>query len=391
MKALGEHSPLASVVSWRSGRRGKPNGKAAVIQLMAKAGVRINGPRPWDIQVHNDRFYDRLLADGSLGIGESYVEGWWDAEQVDVLAERVFRARVDRDWVSWPLLLDTLRAKLFNLQRKSRAFFNAGSHYDIGNDLYEIMLDRRMVYSCAFWDGAAILDEAQENKLELCCKKLGLKPGMRVLDIGCGWGAFAKFAAQRHRVRVVGITVSKNQWEYARKHHEVDGVEFRLKDYRDLKKERFDRVVSIGMFEHVGYKNYRHFMEIVSERCLAEDGLFLLHTIGGNVSTTHIDPWIDRYIFPNAMLPSIAQIGEALEGHLIMEDWHNIGPDYDRTLMAWFENFQRQWEVLRARYSESFYRMWKFYLLSCAGAFRAREMQVWQLLLSKGGRAPRIR
>ena len=391
MKALGEHSPLASVVSWRSARRGKTSGKAAVTQLMAKAGIRVNGHRPWDIQVNNDRFYDRLLADGSLGIGESYVEGWWDAVQVDAVAERVFRARVDRDWVSWALLFDTMRAKLFNLQRKSRAFFNAGSHYDIGNDLYEAMLDRRMVYSCAYWDGAETLDEAQENKLELCCKKLGLKPGMRVLDIGCGWGAFAKFAAQRHRVRVVGITVSKNQWAYARKHHEANGVEFRLRDYRDLKKDRFDRVVSIGMFEHVGYKNYRHFMEIVSERCLADDGLFLLHTIGGNISTTHIDPWIDRYIFPNAMLPSITQIGEALEGHFIMEDWHNIGPDYDRTLMAWFDNFQRRWDELKARYSGSFYRMWKFYLLSCAGAFRAREMQVWQILLSKGGQVRRVR
>ncbi|KAB2837771.1 cyclopropane fatty acyl phospholipid synthase [bacterium] len=391
MKAVPNHTPLLGGIAWRPGLGRAVGGKASVTQLLAKAGIRVNGRRPWDIQVHNEKFYDRLLADGSLGIGESYVEGWWDSERVDEVACRVFRAKVDREFVSWALLLDTMRAKLFNLQRKSRAFFNAGSHYDIGNDLYEAMLDRRMVYSCGYWKGAANLDQAQENKLELCCKKLGIKPGMKVLDIGCGWGAFAKHAAQKHGARVVGITVSKNQHAYARKHNEAAGVEFRLQDYRDLKGERFDRVVSIGMFEHVGYKNYRRYMEIVAEHCLAEDGLFLLHTIGGNVSTTHIDPWIDRYIFPNAMLPSIAQIGSAIEGLLVMEDWHNIGPDYDKTLTAWFENFHRHWGSLRAKYSKKFYRMWKFYLLACAGAFRAREMQVWQILLSKGGSAARVR
>lgn len=391
MKAVSTSTPLLGGLPWRSSWGRATQGKDSVTQLLAKAGIRVNGRRPWDIQVHNDKFYDRLLAEGSLGIGESYVEGWWDCEHLDESACRLFRAKVDREFASWALVLDTMRAKLFNLQRKSQAFFNAGRHYDIGNELYEAMLDRRMVYSCGYWKGAETLDEAQENKLELCCKKLGLKPGMKVLDIGSGWGAFAKYAAQRHEARVVGITVSKNQFAYARKHNEVPGVEFRLQDYRDLRGERFDRIVSIGMFEHVGYKNYRHFMEIVAERCLAEDGLFLLHTIGGNVSTTHIDPWIERYIFPNAMLPSIAQLGAAIEGLLVMEDWHNIGPDYDRTLMAWFAKFHRHWGELRSKYSKKFYRMWKFYLLSCAGAFRAREMQVWQILLSKGAAALRVR
>ncbi|MCC6273726.1 MAG: cyclopropane fatty acyl phospholipid synthase [Deltaproteobacteria bacterium] len=391
MKAASNFAPWLGEIAGRPGLGRTVGGRASVARLLAKAGIRINGRRPWDIQVHNEKFYDRFLADGSLGVGESYVEGWWDAERVDEVICRVFRAKVDREMPSWALVLDTLRAKLFNLQRKSRAFFNAGSHYDIGNDLYEAMLDRRMVYSCGYWKGAADLDQAQENKLELCCKKLGLKPGMKVLDIGCGWGAFAKHAAQRHGTRVVGITVSKNQYAYARKHNEAPGVAYRLQDYRDLKNERFDRVVSIGMFEHVGYKNYLHYMQVVAERCLVDDGLFLLHTIGGNVSTTHIDPWIDRYIFPNAMLPSIAQIGAAVEGLFVMEDWHNIGPDYDRTLTAWFANFHRHWGKLQARYSKKFYRMWKFYLLACAGAFRAREMQVWQILLSKGAAVVRVR
>ncbi|MCE9624700.1 MAG: cyclopropane fatty acyl phospholipid synthase [Deltaproteobacteria bacterium] len=386
MKVDFGHPFLGGTILPRSGPRRIASGKASVSRMFAKAGVKINGRRPWDIQVHNDKFYDRLLADGSLGVGESYVDGWWDSDRLDDMAFRVFRAKVDRDMPSWAMVFDTLRAKIFNLQVKSRAFFNAGRHYDIGDDLYAAMLDRRMVYSCGLWTRAQTLDEAQEHKLELCCKKLDLRPGMKVLDIGSGWGAFAKYAAEKHRVRVTGITVSKNQLEYAKKHTQGHGIEFRLQDYRDLKKERFDRVVSIGMFEHVGYKNYRHYMEIVAERCLADDGLFLLHTIGGNVTTNHIDPWIDRYIFPNSMLPSISQVGEAIEGHFVMEDWHNLGTDYDKTLMAWFAQFHRHWADLREKYSKKFYRMWKFYLLSCAGAFRARDMQVWQILLSKRGK-----
>lgn len=355
-----------------------------VQQLFAKAGVRIGGRRPWDIQVSNEKFFDRALAEGNLGLGESYMDGWWDCERLDELFHRLLRAKIEEEILPWPFLLDIVTSRLLNWQSRGRSYSNAGRHYDIGEDVYAKMLDKRRVYSCAYWKGAANLDQAQLAKLELCCRKLDLKPGMRLLDIGCGWGSLAKYAADKHRVEVVGITVSKNQFHYAK--HQAAGkqVEIRLQDYRELPNEKFDRIVSIGMFEHVGYKNYDRFMAVAAEH-LRDQGLFLLHTIGGNRSTTRIDPWIQRYIFPNAMLPSIAQIGSVIERRFIMEDWHNLGPDYDRTLMAWAENFEKGWGELSGRYSKRFHRMWKYYLLTCAGAFRARELQVWQILLSKGG------
>ncbi len=354
-----------------------------VQQLFAKAGVRIGGRRPWDIRVSNEKFYDRALAEGNLGLGESYMDGWWECDRLDEFFYHLLRAKLEEEILFLPFLFDAVKSRILNWQKKALAFSNAGRHYDIGDDVYSKMLGKRRVYSCAYWKGAANLDQAQLGKLELSCRKLELKPGMRLLDIGCGWGSLAQYAAEKYRVRVVGITVSKHQFAYAKRNAASKNVEIRLQDYRDLPAEKFDRIVSIGMFEHVGYKNYDRFMEVVADR-LRDDGLFLLHTIGGNRSTTQIDPWVQRYIFPNAMLPSIAQIGAATEKRFIMEDWHNFGPDYDRTLMAWCENFEKAWEELSSRYSNRFHRMWRYYLLSCAAAFRARELQVWQILLSKG-------
>lgn len=359
-------------------------------QLFAKAGVRIGGRRPWDIRVSNEKFYHRALAEGNLGMGESYMDGWWDCDRLDEFFHRLLKAKLEEEILFWPFLLEAVKSRILNWQNKARAFTNAGRHYDIGDDVYAKMLGKRRIYSCAYWKGTASLDQAQLAKLELSCRKLDLKPGMSLLDIGCGWGSLAQYAAEKHRVRVVGITVSKSQFAYAKRHLPAKNVEIRLQDYRDLPPEKFDRIVSIGMFEHVGYKNYDRFMEVAADR-LKDDGLFLLHTIGGNRSTTRIDPWVQRYIFPNAMLPSIAQIGAAAEQRFIMEDWHNFGPDYDRTLMAWWENFDQAWDELSPRYSKRFYRMWKYYLLSCAAAFRARELQVWQILLSKGSARFRLR
>jgi cyclopropane-fatty-acyl-phospholipid synthase len=280
-------------------------------------------------------------------------------------------------------LVDAAAAILRNPQAKWRAFLNASHHYDIGDDLYQRMLGKWMVYSCAYWKGASQLDQAQEHKMELICKKIGLDKGMLVLDIGCGWGVLAKYMATKFKVNVVGITVSKNQFRFAKKLCEKLPVTIQLQDYRDLQ-GKFDRVVSVGMFEHVGFKNYSQYMKVAS-RVLKEDGLFLLQTIGNNQSHKQIDPWIQKYIFPNAMLPSVQQIGKAIEGNLLMEDWHNFGPDYDKTLMAWFSNFKRNWPKISKKYGERFFRMWKFYLLSCAGAFRSRDIQLWQVLLSKSG------
>lgn len=350
------------------------------------ADIKINGSRPWDIRVHRPEFFRRLLSDTSLGLGESYMEGWWDCERLDELIYRILNAGLyeqgsERDFLS------ILQAKLLNLQNIRRAFHVGRHHYDIGNNLYRTMLDQRMIYSCAYWKDAGDLDTAQEAKLDLVCQKIGLAPGMRVLDIGCGWGGAAKFAVERYGVEVYGITVSKEQAEYAQSNCQGLPVVIELKDYREIV-GKFDRAYSIGMFEHVGYKNYRAYMEVVS-KCLVEDGLFLLHTIGGNASDIRGNQWAEKYIFPNSMLPSITQIGTAIENHFVLEDWQNFGPDYDRTLLAWYDNFERNWPVLQSEYDERFYRMWQFYLLSFAGAFRARQIQLWQIVLSPRGWANR--
>ena len=352
--------------------------------LFDGSGVAINGPQPWDIQVGDDRFYARVLADGSLGFGDSYVDGWWNCERIDELAARLLRADIPSKLrPSVALIKDALLARLVNRQNKSRVFRNAQAHYDIGNDLYRAMLDRRLTYSCGYWKTAASLDEAQEAKLDLVCRKIGLVAGQSVLDIGCGWGSFAKYAAEKYGARVVGVTVSEEQLKLGRELCRGLPVELRLQDYRDLK-GTFNHVVSIGMAEHVGYKNYRAFFE-VARRCLVDDGLFLLHTIGENTTARTTDPWIGRYIFPNSMLPSAKQLAESSEGLLVMEDWHNFGSDYDTTLMAWHRNFEAGWDGLAARYDERFRRMWRYYLLVCAGSFRSRSNQLWQIVYSKRG------
>lgn len=350
--------------------------------LLEFAGIKINGDSPWDIQVHNPAFFSRVFAGGSLALGESYMDGWWDCASLDEFFNKVLNASLEKKF-SCDLFWQALKAKLFNLQSKSRAFYIGEAHYDIGNDLYRAMLGKRMVYTCGYWKNAKTLDEAQDAKLDLVCKKIGLKKGQTVLDIGCGWGSFAKFASEKYGAKVTGITVSREQAELAKKLCEGLSVEIRLQDYRDVN-EKFDHIISLGMFEHVGVKNYRTYMR-VAHRCLKDNGLFLLHTIGGNKSVTSTDPWIEKYIFPNSVLPSVKQIAESSEGLFVVEDWHNFGAHYDKTLLAWFNNFDSSWPKLKEKYGERFYRMWKYYLLSCAGTFRARKNQVWQVVFSKKG------
>jgi cyclopropane-fatty-acyl-phospholipid synthase len=353
-------------------------------EILSPAGIRLNGDRPWDLQVRDTRFYQRVLKEGSLGLGESYMDGWWDCEELDAFFARLVPTDPEAELrKNLRLLLYILEAKILNPGRKSHAFQIGERHYDIGNDLFERMLDRRMVYSCGYWKDAHDLDEAQEAKLELICRKLGLKAGDRVLDIGCGWGSFAKYATEKYGVKIVGITVSKQQLSLGRKLCRGLPVELRLQDYRDVT-ERFDHIVSVGMFEHVGLKNYRAYMEKANQ-CLKDEGLFLLHTIGSNTSDVACDPWLARYIFPNSLIPSLKQITTAAEGLFILEDLQNFGFYYDATLMAWFRNFDENWHLLNDRYGERFYRMWKYYLLSSAGAFRCRGKQVWQFVLSKKG------
>ncbi len=355
--------------------------------LLAEADIRIDGGRPWDLQVRHPDVLNRILARGSLGLGESYMDGWWDCEQVDEFIARVLRAQLHRRVGHPGELVALLKAKLVNLQSTTRAWQVGREHYDLGNDLYERMLDPCMAYSCGYWASAGSLEEAQEAKLDLICRKLGLQPGMRLLDIGCGWGSLMRFAAKHYGVECVGVTVSKEQSTWGAEKAAGLPVRFELTDYRLFNRdgsERFDRVASVGMFEHVGQKNYRSYFA-VARRSLKEDGLFLLHTIGKNESGGAIDPWIDKYIFPNGSLPSVQEIAASSERDFIVEDWHNFGADYDRTLMAWHARFEAAWPELQSRYSPRFYRMWRYYLLCCAGTFRARDNQLWQVVLSPRG------
>jgi cyclopropane-fatty-acyl-phospholipid synthase len=353
--------------------------------LLATADIEINGNRPWDIQIKNKELFNRVSVTGSLGLGEAYMDGWWECQALDQLFFKLLSYGIERKFRTRPpVMTNAIRAAIFNCQSRRKAFEVGKRHYDAGNDLFEKMLDPHMVYSCGYWKDAENLIQAQENKMEMICRKLMLSPGMKLLDIGCGWGGLIKYAAQNYGISAVGLTISKEQAAWAKERCAGLPVEIRFQDYREAE-GAFDAVVSVGMFEHVGYKNHRTFMKIVLH-CLKDEGLFLLHTIASNDSVRHCDPWIEKYIFPNSLLPSIKQMGDAMENHFIMEDWHNIGVDYDHTLMAWHENFEHNWHILKERYSERFYRMWRYYLLSLAGCFRSRYLQVWQVVMSPHGK-----
>ena len=356
----------------------------AIAELLAHADIAIDGDRPWDIRVRDPRFFDRVLAEGSLGGGEAYMDGWWECERLDQMFTRLLSARIERRLpISLTFAAELVKSRLFNRQTRRRSHDVARRHYDLGNDFYRDMLGERMQYTCAYWADARTLDEAQERKLDLVCRKLALEPGMTVLELGCGWGGFARFAAERYGCAVTAYNISEQQVAWARENNRGLPVEIRLADYRDAR-GTYDRVVSIGLCEHVGYRNYGTFARVI-RRSLADGGLALVHTIGGIRSATSVDPWIDRYIFPNAMLPSLVQLSRAFEDVLLIEDLHSFGADYDPTLMAWYDNFVRSWPKHRDSFDERFRRMWEYYLLVCAGSFRARKNQLWQLVLSKNG------
>ncbi len=354
-----------------------------VNELLERADIRVNGSRPWDINVKHPDFFKRVLQQGSIGLGESYMDGWWDCDQLDGFFHRVVKHRLDKHIPHH--FKDTLRvaaARLMNLQSKKRAWIVGKEHYDLGNDLFTRMLDPYMQYSCGYWKDATTLEKAQEAKLDMICRKLQLEPGMTLLDIGCGWGGLAEYAARHYGVKVHGVTISAEQQRMAQQRCAGLDVTILLQDYRDLDLQ-FDRIVSVGMFEHVGPKNYATYFRVV-DRNLKPDGLFLLHTIGAVVTDMNVDPWIDKYIFPNGCLPSVRHIADASEGHFIMEDWHNFGADYDTTLMAWHARFKEAWPQLAEAYGERFKRMFTYYLHACAGAFRARDIQLWQVVFSRG-------
>ena len=351
--------------------------------LLQHAGIHLDGDAPANLRVHDERLFARVFAHGSLGLGEAYMDGWWDADDLPDLMTRLLTSHLDEHLKTLDTLIAHFKARFVNLQRGEHSFEVGKLHYDLGNDLFRAMLGQRLVYSCGYWATAGNLDDAQAAKLDLVCRKLQLQPGQRVLDIGCGWGEALKYAAEHYGIAGVGVTISQQQAEFARERCRGLPVEIRLQDYHQLD-EPFDAVYSIGMFEHVGGKNYRAYFETV-RRCLKEDGLSLLHTIGSNHTPARPDPWIEKYIFPNSMIPAASQLTAALEGLFVVEDWHNFGPDYDRTLSAWRANFDTAWPALSKTYDERFRRMWHYYLAASAAVFRSRRDQLWQLVLSPHG------
>lgn len=349
------------------------------------ADIQINGTRPHDIRVKNAGLFQRVINEGSLGFGEAYMDNWWECDRVDEMIYRMVRCEVHKNIpMTWGDIFKVLTARFFNLQTQARAWIVGKEHYDLGNDLFERILDPYMQYSCGYWKNATTLEQAQRDKLEMICQKLQLQPGQRLLDIGCGWGGLAKYAAENYQVSVVGLTISAEQQKLAQKNCSGLPVEIKLQDYRDMY-DTFDRIVSVGMFEHVGQKNYNIYFDVV-KRCLKQDGIFLLHTIGGNIDMS-FDPWLNTYIFPNGYLPTVANIADSAQNKLILEDWHNIGPDYDRTLMEWLRNFDNQWPTIQKNggYDQRFHNMFRYYLQLCAGAFRSRNVQLWQVLFSSRG------
>jgi cyclopropane-fatty-acyl-phospholipid synthase len=359
-----------------------------VRDLLLLADIRVGGDRPWDIRVNDPRLYRRLIVGGLTGLGDAYVDQWWDCEAIDQFFDRAVRADLANHIpFDFRAAASYVMQTLWNFQRPQRSRANAEAHYNLGNDLFQTMLDPRMIYTCGYWKNAGTRDQAQEAKLELVCRKIGLRPGQRILDIGCGWGGFAKYAAQQHGANVVAINVSSEQVKWATDLCRGLPVEVRLQDYREIN-EPFDHIVSIGCLEHVGPKNHRRFMQTV-RRCLRDGGLCLLHFIASRSDFPNtIDRemiWIQKHIFPGAVMPSLKQLGAAIDRLFVIEDLHNFGSNYDPTLMAWFANFQRGWPALENKYGPRFYRMWKYYLMICAGAFRARKYQLWQVVLSKDG------
>jgi cyclopropane-fatty-acyl-phospholipid synthase len=361
--------------------------KNFALRLLETAGVPVNGTEPWSLQVRDERLWDRVVSQRQLGMGEAYMDGWWESDAMDDMLTRILVSDVLTKVRVGPKLAGmAAQSFLVNRQTQHRAAQNARHHYDIGNDLYERMLDERMVYSCGYWETANDLATAQRDKLDLICRKLGLEPGMRLLDIGCGWGGLLHHAATHYGVTGTGISPAGNQVEIASRRCADLPVDIRQQDYRQLV-GRFDRIVSVGMMEHVGPRNLPAFFS-TCDRLLDEGGTMLHHTIGSTISKHHTDPFFDRYIFPGGVVPSLAQFNRAAEPNWVVEDVHNFGPDYDRTLMAWHDNIEARWHEI-PKYDERFRRMWRYYLLSSAAGFRARNLQLWQVVMRRRGSAPR--
>lgn len=356
--------------------------KSLVSKAFAKVDIQIHGSRPWDLKVNDERFYMKLLIKGPLGFGEAFVDDWIECDRFDECLTRILKLESKNHPV---MMWSWLRAYFTDLSSKKRGKIGSAIHYNFEKLIYEKMLDKAMTYSIGYWGENDDLERAQEKKLDLICRKLHLEPGMRVLDIGCGWGSFAQYATRMYNVSVVGINIAEKQIELAQQKYSHLPIEFRVQDYRDLK-GNFDRIVSIGMAEHVGLKNYKRYLKIIRD-CLKDEGLCLIeistNTAMGSLARA-MDPWFMRYFFPTAWLPTLCQFTCAADGLLLLEDLHNITENSEKTFLAWWDNLNKNWASLQNEIDHRTYLMFKYYLLSSVGAFRGGVARYWQLVFSKG-------
>jgi cyclopropane-fatty-acyl-phospholipid synthase len=348
------------------------------------------------VRLHDPALYRRLTIHPTLHVGRAYTDGTLTVEEGTL-----------SDFLNVLLLNEHIvaRGRTGDLKRRidevarlgavinmpGRARRNVHHHYDHNAEFYRLFLDEDMQYSCAYFASEGVsLEEAQEAKKRHIAAKLDVRPGHRVLDIGCGFGGMALFLARNYGVHVTGVTLSTEQLKVARERAAKLGlsrlVEFRLEDYRRIR-ERFDRIVSVGMFEHVGRPHYGHFFSRLSG-LLTDDGVALLHTIGRTPAPSPINVWIRQNIFPGAYLPSLSQLAPALEKEdLWLADFENLRLHYALTLKEWNRRFQMNRERVRAldprRYDERFCRMWEFYLQSCEAGFRHSGLTVFQLQIAK--------
>lgn len=367
--------------------------KKFVEELFSQAGIEVNGSNPWDPQIHNPIAYNMTVGNGLIGAGEAYMRGYWDCEQL----EEFFRRAVQVDLAKrmpWNLSTATLvtKARLMNLQLPKRAWEVGRMHYDLPREVWECTLDFAMTGSCAYYRFPdETLDQAQQNKLNLTLKKVGLQKGHSLLDIGVGWAAFSGLSAITYGAKPIGITVSEGQREYIRSRY-GDIVDVRVHPWQQTVLEQpVDRIISVEMFEHVGSDNYRKFFQLCRDS-ITDDGLMLLHTIVGHNPSKHIDPWMDKYIYPGGCIPTLGQITTAVHGLFHVEDVHDIGGHYPATLLAWMANFRRNWDVVKAlgpkrlgMDPEVFCRMWYYHYMASAGGFLSRVISVHQIVLSTNG------